>query len=105
MESASTINRTDSVSGQKSAHAKTVSRQMAEQFRMVQNPSYDAFRSFARDYISVSVPAYDGNPGIDSLSATEQQDLAHALGIKLAGDDAATTKGFDEFVTELYGLY
>ena len=105
MEHATTLDRTDAAAGQRSAHAKIVSRQLAEQFRTVANPSFDAFRSFARDYISVSTPVYDGNPGIDSLSVSEQQDLARALDIKLPIDDAAGTRGFDEFVARLYDLY
>ena len=105
MEYATTLERADGANAQRDAHAKTVSRQLAEQFRAVANPSFDAFRSFARDYISVSEPLYSGSPGIDSLSVSEQHDLAHALRIELPSDETAVTKGFDEFVNQLYALY
>ena len=101
MENAATTTGTNNALGQKDAHAKTVSRQMAEQFRTIQSPSFDMFKSFARDYVDVCLTPEDG----DSLSASTQMDLAHALRIELPADASAEAKPFDDFVTQLYALY
>ncbi len=105
MAYASTINRASNAVEQSEIHAKTVSRYMAEQFRTVENPSFDMFKSFARDYVSVCLASADSSVATDSLSVSDQMALARALRIDLPVDTTAEVKPFDDFVAQLYALY
>ena len=92
MAYASTTTRAESAVGQREGHVKTISRQLAEQFRTVQNPSFDTFKSFARDYVNVCLASGDSGTATDSLSAADQMELAHALRIDLPADTTAEAK-------------
>lgn len=105
MANTSTATRTSTIVEQSDRHAKTVSRHLAEQFRAVENPSFDVFKSFARDYVSVCLTPEDNGVATDLLSASDQAELAHALRINLPADAVAETKSFDDFVMQLYALY
>ena len=101
----STTNCASGVVEQSKRHAKTVSRYLAEQFRTVENPSFDMFKSFARDYVNVCLISDDNNAASDFLSVSDQLALAQALHIDLPVDAAAEAKPFDDVVTQLYALY
>ena len=105
MAYASTTDRANTIVAQSERHAKTVSRHLAEQFRTVENPSFDMFKSFARDYVSVCLAPENNNAAVDSLSASDQAALAEALHIDLPTDATAEAKPFDDFVAQLYTLY